>query len=69
MTDEEINRMGKSRKMVKELSRNRVRWWNFTEALYSTQELQDGSSNSSIHFSETMYSNQNALHILTSEHL
>jgi hypothetical protein len=33
--DEEVNRMGKSRKTVQELSRNRVRWRRFTEALCS----------------------------------
>jgi hypothetical protein len=34
--DEDIKRMGKTWKMVKELSRNGVRWRNFTEALCST---------------------------------
>jgi hypothetical protein len=33
--DEETNRMGKRWKTVKELSRNRLRWRNFTEALCS----------------------------------
>jgi hypothetical protein len=32
---EEINKMGKSWNAVNELSRNRVRWQNFTEALCS----------------------------------
>jgi hypothetical protein len=35
MIQQEINRMGKSLKAVKELSRNRVRWRNFMEALCS----------------------------------
>jgi hypothetical protein len=35
MIEEEINRMAKRRKAVKELSRKRVRWRKFTEALCS----------------------------------
>jgi hypothetical protein len=46
-TDEEINRMGNSWTMFKELLRNTVIWQNFTEALCSIQELQDSSSSSS----------------------
>jgi hypothetical protein len=41
---EEINRMGKSWKTVKELSGNRVRWRNFTDGLCYIQELQNSSS-------------------------
>jgi hypothetical protein len=44
MVDEEINRMGKSWKTVKELWRNGVRWRDFTEALCSIWELQGASS-------------------------
>jgi hypothetical protein len=43
--DEATNRMGKSWKTAKELSRNTVRRQNLTEALCSTQDLQGGSSN------------------------
>jgi hypothetical protein len=35
MIDEEINRIGKRWKAVKGLSRNRVRWRNFKEAVCS----------------------------------
>jgi hypothetical protein len=35
MIEQEINGMGKRRKAVKELSRNRVRWWKCMEALCS----------------------------------
>jgi hypothetical protein len=34
-TEEEISKMGKRWKAVKELSRNRVRWRNFMAALCS----------------------------------
>jgi hypothetical protein len=33
--EEEINRMGKHWKVVRELSKNRARKWKFTEALRS----------------------------------
>jgi hypothetical protein len=44
LTDEDLIKMGRSWKTVKELLRARVRWLNFTEALCSIWELQDSSS-------------------------
>jgi hypothetical protein len=43
--NEEINRMRKRRKKVKELSRNRLTWRNFTEALWSIYKDSSSSSN------------------------
>jgi hypothetical protein len=46
--EEEINRMGKSWKVVNKLLRNRVGWQNFAEALCSISELQDITTTSTI---------------------
>jgi hypothetical protein len=40
MTDEEISWKGKSWKTVQGLSRDRVRWWNFTEELQDSGRAQ-----------------------------
>jgi hypothetical protein len=46
--NEEINRMRNRWKKVKELSRNRLTWRNFTEALWSILELRDSSGSHKI---------------------